>query len=122
MIVVTGATGAIGSATVAALTVRRAQVVALSRPAVDLSSMASVRAAARDLNRTVGHIDALVHIAAVFTDRYQKSADGWELMFATNHLGPFLLTNLLRDKLSGGGRVLVVSAPSGSSVTNTSEA
>ena len=116
MIVVTGATGAIGSATVAALTVRRAQVVALSRPAVDLSSMASVRAAARELNRTVGHIDALVHIAAVFTDRYQKSADGWELMFATNHLGPFLLTNLLRDKLSGGGRVLVVSAPSGSKV------
>ena len=116
MIVVTGATGAIGSATVAALTARRAQVVALSRPAVDLSSMASVRAAARELNRTVGHIDALVHIAAVFTDRYQKSADGLELMFATNHLGPFLLTNLLRDKLSGGGRVLVVSAPSGSKV------
>ena len=116
MIVVTGATGAIGSATVAALTARRAQLVALSRPAFDLSSMASVRAAARELNRTVGHIDALVHIAAVFTDRYQKSADGWELMFATNHLGPFLLTNLLRDKLSGGGRVLVVSAPSGSKV------
>ena len=45
-VVVTGATGAIGSATVAALEKRRAQVIALSRPALDLSSMASVRAAA----------------------------------------------------------------------------
>jgi NAD(P)-dependent dehydrogenase (short-subunit alcohol dehydrogenase family) len=115
-IVVTGATGAIGSATVAALTARRAQVIPLSRPAVDLSSQASVRAAARELNRTVGHIDALVHIAGVYTPRYQKSADGLELMLATNHLGPFLLTNLLRDRLSGGGRVLVVAAPSTSRV------
>src|SRR5207237_8026325 len=55
-------------------------------------------------------------LSTAFTDRYQKSADGWELMITTNHLGPFLLTNLLRDKLSGGGRVLVVSAPSGSKV------
>jgi NAD(P)-dependent dehydrogenase (short-subunit alcohol dehydrogenase family) len=115
-IVVTGATGAIGSATVAALAARRAQVIPLSRPALDLSSQASVRAAARELNRTVGHIDALVHIAGVFMPRYQKSADGLELMLATNHLGPFLLTNLLRDRLSGGGRVLVVAAPSTSRV------
>ena len=37
-------------------------------------------------------------------------------MLATNHLGPFLLTNLLRDQLSGGGRVITVSAPSGTHV------
>src|SRR6266571_385423 len=111
-VVVTGSTGAIGSATIAVLAKRRAQVVPLSRSAVDLSSMASVRAAARELNRTVGHIDALLHIAAVFTPRYQKTTDGLELMLATNHLGPFLLTNLLKDRLTGGGRVITVTAPS----------
>ena len=111
-IVVTGANGAIGRATVEVLVKRGAQVIGLTRPSLDLSSMASVRAAARDLNRNVAHIDALLNIAAVFTTRYQKSADGRELMFATNHLGPFLLTNLLRDRLIGGGRVITVTAPS----------
>jgi NAD(P)-dependent dehydrogenase (short-subunit alcohol dehydrogenase family) len=33
-------------------------------------------------------------------------------MLATNYLGPFLLTNLLRDRLLGGGRVITVTAPS----------
>src|SRR5205814_9564884 len=111
-VVVTGSTGAIGSATIAVLEKRRAQVVPLSRASVDLSSMASVRGAARELNRTVGHIDALLHIAAVFTPRYQKTADGLELMLATNRLGPFVLTNLLKDRLTGGGRVITVTAPS----------
>src|SRR6266581_2124040 len=111
-VVVTGPTGAIGAATVAALQKRRAQVIGLSRPVLDLSSIASVRAAARELNRTAGHIDALLNIASVFTSRYQKSVDGFELMLATNHLGPFLLTNLLRDRLASGGRVITVTAPS----------
>src|SRR5213593_5247120 len=111
-VVVTGATGTIGSATVAALEKRRAQVVSLSRASLDLSSMASVRAAARELNRTVRHIDALLNIAAVYSATYKKTGDGFELMLATNHLGPFLLTNLLRDRLASGGRVITVTAPS----------
>lgn len=115
-VVVTGATGAIGSATVEALKQRRASVITLNRPAFDLASLTSIRNGARELARQVPHIDALLHIAAVFTTRYQKSADGYELMFATNHLGPYLLTNLLRDKLIGGGRVITVTAPSRSHV------
>src|SRR6266567_8841724 len=111
-VVVTGATGAIGSATVAELTRRRAQVIPLSRPSLDLSSFASVRATARELNRTAGHIDALLHIAAAYLTGYQKNSDRIELMLATNHLGPFLLTNLLRDRLARGGRVITVTAPS----------
>jgi NAD(P)-dependent dehydrogenase (short-subunit alcohol dehydrogenase family) len=111
-VVVTGATGAIGSAAVVALQNRRAQVIALSRPSFDLSSFASVRAAARDLNRDVRHIDALLNIAAVYSPRFLKSAEGLELMLAVNHLSPFLLTNLLRDRLVGGGRVITVTAPS----------
>ena len=90
--------------------------MSLSRPSFDLSSMASVRAAARELNRSARHIDALLNIAAVYRPAYEKSADGLESMLATNHLGPFLLTNLLRDQLSGGGRVITVSAPSGTHV------
>lgn len=79
---------------------------------MDFSSMASVRAAAREINRAGGHIDALVHTAATFTTRFQKTADGFELMLETNHLGPFLLTNLVRDRLVDGGRVITVTAPS----------
>lgn len=112
VVVVTGATGAIGSATVAALERRRAHVIKLSRPDFDLSSPASVRAAVRELNRTAPHIDALLHIAAVYVTRWQKTRDGVELMLATNYLGPFLLTNILRPRLTGGGRVITVAPPS----------
>lgn len=110
--VVTGARGAIGAATVAALTRRRVQVIPLTRPSFDLSSLASVRAAARELNRVGAHIDALLNIAAVFLPEFKKTKDGYETMLATNQLGPFLLTNLLRDRLAGGGRVITVTAPS----------
>ena len=79
---------------------------------VDLSSLQSVRTAARQLFREGEHIAALVHTAAIFTTRYQKGPQGLELMLTTNHLGPFLLTNMLRDRLTGGGRVITVTAPS----------
>jgi NAD(P)-dependent dehydrogenase (short-subunit alcohol dehydrogenase family) len=115
-VVVTGATGAIGSAAVAALQKRRASVIRLSRPSFDLSSFTSVRSTARELNRGGAHIDALLHIAGVYVAKFQKSADGLELMLSVNHLGPYLLTNLLRDRLSGGGRVITVTAPSGTRV------
>jgi NAD(P)-dependent dehydrogenase (short-subunit alcohol dehydrogenase family) len=136
VIVITGATGAIGSATASLLTRRGAQLLLLGRPSdrldtlvdrlnrdnrvssveVDLSSLASVRIAARQISRTVPHVDALLNVAAVFTSEYQQTDDGFELMLATNHLGPFLLTNLLRDRLSGAGRVVTVTAPSSTRV------
>lgn len=136
-VIVTGATGAIGSATAAVLARRGARVVLMARPSprldalikrlaggdkraesvpIDLSSMSSVRAAAREINRTGGHVDALLHVAAVFTPRFQRTADGLELMLATNYLGPFLLTNLLRDRLIRAGRVVTVTAPSATRV------
>jgi len=136
VVVITGATGAIGSATASLLARRGARLLLLSRPSdrldamvtrldtdnrvtsveVDLSSFASVRAAARQISRDVAHVDALINTAAVFTSEYEQSDDGVELMLATNHLGPFLLTNLLRDRLAGGSRVITVTAPSGTRV------
>lgn len=136
-VAIVGATGAIGSATAAVLARRGAQLLLLARPSarldalvkrlggedrrissvpVDLSSMRSVRAAARTINGSGGHIDALVNNAAVHLASYQKTPDGFETMLATNLLGPFLLTNLLRDRLLGGGRVIAVTAPSTSKV------
>src|SRR6202162_2029620 len=133
VVVLTGATGAIGAATAAVLVRRGARVLLLARPSdrlsaavtslggedkrvssvpVDLSSLASVRSAAREIARTIGHVDALVNVAATFSSDYHKTKEGFELMLATNHLGPFLLTNLLRDQLVGRGRVIVVTAPS----------
>jgi len=79
---------------------------------IDLSSLSSVRVAAREINRAGGHVDALLNIAATFVSGYRKTADGLESMLATNYFGPFLLTNLLRDRLIGGGRVITVTAPS----------
>ena len=132
-VVVSGATGAVGSATATALSKRGARVVLMARPSdrldalverlgggenrisqvpVDLASMRSVRSAARELNRAGGRIDALLNVAAVFVRNYQKTPDGFEQMLATNYFGPFLLTNMLRDRLLGGGRVLTVTGPS----------
>jgi NAD(P)-dependent dehydrogenase (short-subunit alcohol dehydrogenase family) len=137
VVVVTGATGAIGSATAAVLVRRGARVVLLARPSdrldalarklggeekrvgtvpVDLSSLASVRSAAREVSRTAGHVDALLNIAATFSSEYSKTKEGFEVMLATNHLGPFLFTNLLRDRLVGRGRVITVTAPSSTRV------
>ncbi len=136
VVVITGATGAIGSATASLLARRGARLLLLGRVSdrldtmverldrdnrvssveVDLSSLASVRLAARQISRTVAHVDALLNVAAVFTSEYQQTDDGFELMLATNHLGPFLLTNLLRDRLSGAGRVVTVTAPSSTRV------
>ena len=137
VVVVTGATGAIGAATGSVLVRRAARVLLLARPSdrlsalvkrlggedkrvssvgVDLSSLASVRSAAREISRTVGHIDALLNIAAIYSSEYHKTKEGFETMLATNHLGPFLLTNLLRDQLAGRGRVITVTAPSSTRV------
>ena len=80
----------------------------------DLSSQSDVRSLAGQLPAAHPRIGALVNVAGVFSSKRVETADGLELMFATNHLGPFLLTNLLLPALTAGGaRVLTVAAPSG---------
>jgi NAD(P)-dependent dehydrogenase (short-subunit alcohol dehydrogenase family) len=78
--------------------------------ACDLASLASVRSSANIVRGMVGTIDLLINNAGMVSSRHRMSADGFELTFATNHLGPFLLTALLRDRLSETARVINVAS------------
>ena len=80
----------------------------------DLSDMTSVRRLAAEVAERRPALDILVHCAAVYTSHRSLTVDGYETMFATNVLGPFLLTNLLLDSVrtAEAARVIVLSAPS----------
>jgi dehydrogenase/reductase SDR family protein 13 len=131
---VTGANSGIGRATVEALAARGGNVVLAARseertrpvlqdiqrryPAVqaqflsvDVSDLASVRRAAAE-HLAAGHpLDVLINNAGVAGTR-ALSKDGFDLTYATNHIGPFLLTNLLLPTLreSPQGRVVNVAS------------
>jgi NAD(P)-dependent dehydrogenase (short-subunit alcohol dehydrogenase family) len=78
----------------------------------DLALMAEVRALAQEVRERYEqqHIDVLANNAgALFASRGETS-EGLERTFALNHLAPFLLTNLLRDRLSSGGRVVTTAS------------
>lgn len=76
----------------------------------DLASLASVRASAHAVKSEVGRIDLLVNNAGTISMRQQLSPDGFELTFATNHLGPFLLTQQLLDRMAERSRIVTVSS------------
>ncbi len=76
----------------------------------DLSSPTAVRGLASRLSDRLARIDILVNNAGLALDRLQTTAEGFEQTFATSHLGHFLLTNLLLDRLHGGGRIVNVSS------------
>lgn len=79
---------------------------------LDLSSLASVRAAAEDLGAALPRIDLLINNAGVMYPPKQTTADGFELQFGTNHLGHFALTGLLLHNLLDvpGSRVVTVAS------------
>src|ERR1700679_1772141 len=76
----------------------------------DLASLASVRNSAEVVRRMFGRIDLLINNAGMVSSRHRMSEDGFELTFATNHLGPFLLTALLSDRLNDTARVINVAS------------
>jgi NAD(P)-dependent dehydrogenase (short-subunit alcohol dehydrogenase family) len=80
----------------------------------DLSSIGSINSFVTSIKSKYPRIDVLINDAAVVKRERNTNVDGYELMFATNHLGPFLLTNLLLDSLKAGGsaRILNITAPS----------
>ncbi|PGH09817.1 hypothetical protein GX51_00504 [Blastomyces parvus] len=67
---------------------------------VDLTSLLSVRKAAVKINRQVDAIDVVLNNAGIMAVQERElSENGFELQLATNHIGHFLLTNLLMDKI-----------------------
>jgi retinol dehydrogenase 12 len=76
----------------------------------DLASLVSVRNSADVVRRTFGPIGLLINNAGMVSSRHRMSEDGFELTFATNHLGPFLLTALLSDRLNETARVINVAS------------
>lgn len=71
---------------------------------VELSSLASVRAAAEAIRSAEPRLDVLVDNAGGIVPDRRTSADGYELTFATSVLGPFALTNRLLPMLRAAGR------------------
>ena len=76
----------------------------------DLASLRSVREAAQTVRSDFDRIALLINNAGMVSTRHRLSVDGFELTFATNHLGPFLLTNLLLDRMTDDGRIVIVSS------------
>jgi NAD(P)-dependent dehydrogenase (short-subunit alcohol dehydrogenase family) len=132
---VTGATSGVGLVTAQALAQQGAMVLLVARnpdrgaatvkrivqetgnPNVDvvladLSSQSQIRQLAAAVQRRCAHLDVLVNNAgALFTQR-RLSADGIEMTLALNHLGYFLLTNLLLDRLKASASARIVNVAS----------
>jgi dehydrogenase/reductase SDR family protein 13 len=131
---VTGANSGIGRALAEALATRGGSVVLAARseertrpvleairarrPAVeprflpiDLADLGSVRTAAESVLTVSHNLDVLVNNAGIAGTR-ALSKDGYDLTYATNHIGPFLFTNLLLPKLrqSTQGRIVNVAS------------
>jgi NAD(P)-dependent dehydrogenase (short-subunit alcohol dehydrogenase family) len=134
-VLITGASAGIGKATAVELASRGAQLVLACRDLdkagkaraeilartpgarvdlvpLDLGSLRSVRACAQKLIADCPRIDVLINNAGVFPPTLRKTQDGFEEQIGVNHLGPFLLTSLLIDKLidSAPARVVTVSS------------
>jgi NAD(P)-dependent dehydrogenase (short-subunit alcohol dehydrogenase family) len=133
--IVTGGNTGIGKATVAGLAQRGATVVIACRAVdkgkaaldeiaartgskdlhvmrLDLASLESVRAFATAFTATFTRLDVLVANAGVMTQKRQLTGDGLEMNFGVNHVGHFLLTELLLPllKRSAPSRIVVVSS------------
>lgn len=131
-VVVTGAGGGLGELVARRLAAAGARVVVMDRDliggartvadivseggradliGVDLGDYDDVRRAATDLLAVADRIDVLINNAGIFRSSRQATAGGHDATLAVNHLGGFLLTQLLRDRLvESGARVVFVSS------------
>ena len=135
-VLVTGGTGGIGKATAVGLARLGARVSVSGRDiaraeaaaadiraasdnaavdafAADLSSQTEVRRLAREVLDRYPRLDVLVNNVGGFWTHRHVTADGLEHTFALNHLAPFLLTNLLLDRLKASAPARIVTVASG---------
>ncbi|HWI65440.1 MAG TPA: SDR family oxidoreductase [Symbiobacteriaceae bacterium] len=133
--IVTGGTGGIGKATAVALAALGDRVLVVGRnPAkaeaavsdirrttgneavelllCDFGSLASVRSLAAEVLRRYERVHVLVNNAGAFYPTRALTADGFEATFGVNHLAPFLLTNLLLDRLKASAPARIVNVSS----------
>ncbi|BBY34958.1 short-chain dehydrogenase [Mycolicibacter minnesotensis] len=128
-IVITGASDGIGAVAARALAGPEVNLVVVGRSAAKLAPIAAdtgaipltadfadldqVRALAQQIRDKVGVIDVLMNNAGgTFAPRL-RTVDGHEPNFGINHLAPFLLTNLLQDRLASADAALVLNTSSG---------
>lgn len=132
---ITGATAGIGEATARGLAAQGATVIVVGRnrakteqvaddirketgnhhvdtALADFSSLDQVRALAKEFYARYPRLDVLVNNAGLVTRTREVSTDGYELMFAVNHLAPFLLTNLLLPALKAASPARIVNVSS----------
>lgn len=78
----------------------------------DLAHQHDIREAAQKFNDKFDALDVLINNAGIIASGREETPEGLEKTFAINHLGPFLLTNLLLDALkkSGNARIVTVSS------------
>ncbi|MGP4074790.1 SDR family oxidoreductase [Halobacillus sp. K22] len=78
----------------------------------DLGSLESIRGFAEQFHKRFSKLDVLINNAGVVTTKRTTTADGFESMLGINHLGHFLLTNLLLEKIKSSeqGRIVTVSS------------
>jgi NAD(P)-dependent dehydrogenase (short-subunit alcohol dehydrogenase family) len=79
---------------------------------LDLATFASVRDFAKRWGDEHDQLDVLVNNAGLILNSRRQTDDGYEMTFQVNHLGPFLLTQLLRDQLVAGDDARVVNVAS----------
>ncbi len=78
----------------------------------DLSSQTEVRRVANEVCARCDRLDLLINNAGLVTSRRTLALDGIETILAVNHLAPFLLTNLLLDRLAAAGPARIVTVAS----------
>ncbi|MHB8328178.1 MAG: SDR family oxidoreductase [Acidimicrobiales bacterium] len=110
-VVITARHGGRGAAAVAEIT-RRSGSDAAELVVFDLGDLASVRSGAAEILATCDRIDVLVNNAGVVLSERRETPDGLEATFAVNHLGHFLLTELLLDRLKASAPARVVNVAS----------
>jgi NAD(P)-dependent dehydrogenase (short-subunit alcohol dehydrogenase family) len=74
----------------------------------DLSDIASVKQAAAEIARLDLPLAGMVNNAGIMQMRPTKNARGWDMSYATNHLGPFVLTEALIPHLPDGANIVFV--------------
>ncbi len=129
-VIVTGGNSGIGLATATELAERGASVMITVRDQAKGTEAASVIKTASDADAEVGlldlssldsvhtfarqladrQVDVLINNAGLLTGSRRETVDGFEWTFGVNHLGPYLLTRLLRDSLSPSARIINVSS------------